>query len=174
MSIRIRGHMKNTTLEKIIKDAILITLISATVIVTQVLYGFLLKSFEVTAHSNAISLLVAVLITFLVYRSYDRKVMSILNKTMFRKRHLGRINIAHLNEEIIGILRDAEAGGRKTEEVCRAHNISAQTYYRWKSKYGGLDLKEARRLRALEKENSELKKLLIFDRRRISCAERDL
>jgi len=54
-------------------------------------------------------------------------------------------------EQIIRILRDAETSGRKTEEVCRAHNISAQTFYRWKSKYGGLDLKEARRLRALEK-----------------------
>jgi putative transposase len=63
-------------------------------------------------------------------------------------------------EQIIRILRDAETSGRKTEEVCRTHNISAQTFYRWKSKYGGLDLEEARRLRALEKENSELKKLL--------------
>ena len=63
-------------------------------------------------------------------------------------------------EQIIRILREAEASSRKTEEVCRTNNISAQTYYRWKSKYGGMDLKEARRLRALEKENTELKKLL--------------
>ena len=64
------------------------------------------------------------------------------------------------NQQIIRILREAEASGMKTEEVCRATNISAQTFYRWKSKYGGLDLKEARRLRELEKENTELKKLL--------------
>ena len=63
-------------------------------------------------------------------------------------------------EQIIRILREAEASSRKTEEVCRTNNISAQTYYRWKSKYGGMDLKEARRLRALEKENTEFKKLL--------------
>ena len=66
----------------------------------------------------------------------------------------------HTTEQIIRILREAEASGRKTEEVCRMHNISAQTYYRWKSKYGGMDLKEAQRLRELEKENTELKKLL--------------
>ena len=63
-------------------------------------------------------------------------------------------------EQIIRILRDAEVSGKKTEEVCRINNISAQTYYRWKSKYGGMGLKEARRLRPLEKENTELKKLL--------------
>lgn len=63
-------------------------------------------------------------------------------------------------EQIIRILRDAEASGMRTEEVCRTHNISAHTYYRWKRKYGGMDVKEARRLRDLEKENTELKKLL--------------
>jgi len=66
----------------------------------------------------------------------------------------------HTTEQIIRILREAEASGQKTEAVCRTHNLSAQTYYRWKSKYGGMDLKEAQRLRALEKENTELKKLL--------------
>ena len=63
-------------------------------------------------------------------------------------------------EQIIRILRAAEGSGQTTEEVCREHNISAQTYYRWKSKYGGMDVKEAQRLRDLEKENTELKKLL--------------
>ena len=48
----------------------------------------------------------------------------------------------------------------KSEEVCRTHNSSAHTYYRWKRKYGGMDLKEARGRRELEKENTELKKLL--------------
>lgn len=47
-----------------------------------------------------------------------------------------------------------------TEEVYRKHSVSAQTFYRWRSKYGGLELSEAQRLRALEKENTELKKLL--------------
>jgi putative transposase len=63
-------------------------------------------------------------------------------------------------EQIIRILRAAEGSDQTTEEVCREHNISAQTYYRWKSKYGGMDVKEAQRLRDLEKENTELKKLL--------------
>ena len=48
----------------------------------------------------------------------------------------------------------------KAEKICRKHSISPQTYYRWKSKYGGMDLKEAQRLRELERENGELKKLL--------------
>jgi len=62
-------------------------------------------------------------------------------------------------EQIIRILREADAG-LKTEEICRKHNISAQSYYRWRSKYAGMEIKEAQRLRDLEKENSELKKLL--------------
>ena len=66
----------------------------------------------------------------------------------------------HTTEQIIRILRAAEGSQLKTEEVYRQHSISAQTFYRWKSKYGGMDLKEAQRLRALEKENAELKALL--------------
>ena len=64
------------------------------------------------------------------------------------------------NRKIIRILRESEGSGLKTDQICRTHNISAQTYYRWKSKYGGLDRQEVRRLRELEKENTELKKLL--------------
>ena len=66
----------------------------------------------------------------------------------------------HTAEQIIRILRDAEAGRLTTDEVCRRRNISQQTYYRWRSKYGGMKVKEARRLKELEKENTELKKLL--------------
>jgi len=62
-------------------------------------------------------------------------------------------------EQIIRILREAD-GGESNEAVCRKHGISAQTFYRWKSRYGGMELKEAQRLRDLEKENTELKKLL--------------
>jgi putative transposase len=47
-----------------------------------------------------------------------------------------------------------------TAEVCRRHGISSSTFYKWKSKFGGLDVSEARRLRSLEEENSRLKKLL--------------
>ncbi len=68
-------------------------------------------------------------------------------------------------EQIIGILKQAEAGAT-VAQLCREHGISEQTYYRWKSKYGGLEVNEAneaneaKRLRALEEENARLKKLL--------------
>lgn len=62
-------------------------------------------------------------------------------------------------EQIIGILREQEAGG-KTADVCRCHGVSEATFYKWKAKYGGLEVSEARRLKALEAENARLKKLL--------------
>ena len=62
-------------------------------------------------------------------------------------------------EQIIGILREQEVGA-KTAEICRKHGVSSATFYKWKAKYGGLDVSEARRLKALEDENAKLKKLL--------------
>ncbi len=62
-------------------------------------------------------------------------------------------------EQIIAVLREHEAGAR-TEEVCRRHGISSATFCKWKAKYGGLEVSEARRLKALEDENRRLKKLL--------------
>ena len=62
-------------------------------------------------------------------------------------------------EQIIGILKEQEAGAKGTD-LCRKHGISNATFYKWKAKYGGLDVSEARRLRALEDENAKLKKLL--------------
>jgi putative transposase len=62
-------------------------------------------------------------------------------------------------EPIIGILKEAEAGAVVTE-LCRKHGMSSATYYAWKAKYGGLEVSEARRLKALEDENSRLKRLL--------------
>ena len=62
-------------------------------------------------------------------------------------------------EQIIGILREQEAGVA-TADVCRKHGISGATFYKWKSKFGGLDVSDARRLKALEDENGKLKKLL--------------
>ena len=62
-------------------------------------------------------------------------------------------------EQIIAILREQEAGA-KTADLCRRHGISAATFYAWKAKYGGLEVSEARRLKALEEENTKLKKLL--------------
>jgi putative transposase len=62
-------------------------------------------------------------------------------------------------EQIIAILKEQE-GGMPTAEVCRRHGISSATFYKWKAKFGGLDVSEARRLRSLEEENSRLKKLL--------------
>ena len=62
-------------------------------------------------------------------------------------------------EQIIGILREHE-GGVKTADVCRKHGISSATFYKWKSRYGGLEVSDARRLKVLEDENRKLKKLL--------------
>jgi putative transposase len=62
-------------------------------------------------------------------------------------------------EQIIAILREQEAGGA-TADVCRKHGISSATFYKWKAKYGGLDVSEARRLKALKDENARLKKLV--------------
>ena len=64
-------------------------------------------------------------------------------------------------EQIIGVLKEHEAGV-KTADLCRKHGISEATFYSWKSKYGGLEVSEARRLRALESENARLKKLLVI------------
>ena len=66
-------------------------------------------------------------------------------------------------EKISGLLRQAEvelAQGKRVGEVCRGLGISEQSYYRWRSEYGGLKLEQARRMKELEKENSRLKKAL--------------
>jgi putative transposase len=62
-------------------------------------------------------------------------------------------------EQIIGILKEAEAGALVTE-LCRKHGMSSATYYAWKARFGGLEVSDARRLRALEDENARLKRLL--------------
>ena len=62
-------------------------------------------------------------------------------------------------EQIVRILKEGEAGA-KTPEICRRHGISRETYYRWRSKYGGLEVNEARRLKQLEDENGRLKRLV--------------
>ena len=62
-------------------------------------------------------------------------------------------------DQMIGVLREQEAGAR-TEEVGRRHGVSSTTFYKWKARYGGLEVSEARRLKALEDENRRLKKLL--------------
>ena len=62
-------------------------------------------------------------------------------------------------EQIIAILREHEAGA-KTAEVCRKHGVSDATFYKWKAKFGGMDVSDARRLKSLEGENAKLKKLL--------------
>jgi len=61
-------------------------------------------------------------------------------------------------EQIVGILREAERKG-SVQDICRKHNISEQTYYRWKKMYGGLGVSEVQRIKQLEKENRRLKEL---------------
>jgi putative transposase len=62
-------------------------------------------------------------------------------------------------EQIIGILREQEAGS-PTAEVCRRHGISSATFYAWKAKFGGMEVSDAKRLKTLEDENAKLKRLL--------------
>lgn len=59
-------------------------------------------------------------------------------------------------EQVIGVLKAVESG-RKVADVCREHGVAQGTYFRWKAKYGGLEVSEARRLRELEEENRRLK-----------------
>jgi putative transposase len=62
----------------------------------------------------------------------------------------------HSEEQIIAILKQGEAG-LPTGDLCRQHNITEQTYYRWKAKYGGMDSSDAKKLKQLEDENRKLK-----------------
>jgi putative transposase len=62
-------------------------------------------------------------------------------------------------EQIIAVLKEHELGA-KTVDLCRKHGISEATFYNWKSKFGGMDVSEAKRLKTLENENAKLKRLL--------------
>jgi len=62
-------------------------------------------------------------------------------------------------EQIIGILKAADVGGN-IREACRENNITEQTFYRWRRKYGGMEVSEAKKLRDLERENAELKRMV--------------
>jgi len=62
-------------------------------------------------------------------------------------------------EQIIAALKEADAG-MKTSEVCRKYNVSDATFYKWKAKYGGMEVSDARKLRGLEDENRKLKKIV--------------
>ena len=72
----------------------------------------------------------------------------------------GQMKRARFTEEqIIAVLKEQEAGA-KAADLCRKHGISEATFYNWKAKYGGMEVSEAKRLKALEDENAKLKKLL--------------
>jgi putative transposase len=75
----------------------------------------------------------------------------------------GELNVKkkrHTEEQIIGILREAETPGAEIKAIVRKHNITEQTLYRWRNKYGGMEVSDARKLKTLEAENAKLKKLL--------------
>jgi putative transposase len=63
------------------------------------------------------------------------------------------------DDQIIGILKEHEAG-LSAADLCRKHGVSDATFYKWRAKYGGMDVSDAKRLRALQDENAKLKKLL--------------
>ena len=69
------------------------------------------------------------------------------------------LRLGTISWKIIGILKQSEAGA-KTSELCRQHGISAATFYGWRSKYGGLEVSEAKRLKQLEEENAKLKRIV--------------
>jgi putative transposase len=75
-------------------------------------------------------------------------------------------------EQIIAVLREQEAG-RKPADICRKHGISDATFYKWKAKYGGLEVSEAKRLRTLKDENGRLNRMLA-DARLDNAALEDL
>jgi putative transposase len=63
-------------------------------------------------------------------------------------------------EQVITILREAETGAMPIKALCKKHNITEQTFFRWRNKYGGMDVPDARRLKDLEAENARLKRLV--------------
>lgn len=65
----------------------------------------------------------------------------------------------YTEEQIIGILKESEAGAN-TQELCRKHGVSDASFYKWKAKYGGMDVSDARRLKTLESENGRLKRIV--------------
>ena len=64
------------------------------------------------------------------------------------------------DEQIVSILQEAEKGEKTIGALCKEHSVSENTFYRWRNKFGGMQVKEAQRLRELEKENARLKRLL--------------
>lgn len=66
----------------------------------------------------------------------------------------------HSEEQIIRILREAELHAVPIRDLCKQHNVSEQTFYRWRDKYGGMEVADARRLKELESENGRLKRLV--------------
>jgi putative transposase len=65
----------------------------------------------------------------------------------------------HTEEQIIAVIKESEAG-MKTPDICRKYGISDATFYKWKSKFGGMEVSEAKRLRSLEEENRRLKQIV--------------
>jgi len=65
----------------------------------------------------------------------------------------------HTEEQIIAVLKEADSG-LKTAEICRKHGISDATFYKWKAKYAGLEISDLRKMKALEEENSKLKRIV--------------
>ena len=64
------------------------------------------------------------------------------------------------DEQIISILREAETGAGSIKALCKKHNITEQTFFRWRNKFGGMEVADARRLKDLESENARLKRLV--------------
>ncbi len=70
------------------------------------------------------------------------------------------------DEQVIAIFREAEAGTAPIKALCKKHNISEQTFFRWRNRFGGMDVPDARRLKDLESENARLKRLVAIVRKK--------
>jgi putative transposase len=86
-----------------------------------------------------------------------RKSLRVIVESIARRSTMRKSRFTE--ERIIGVLKEHEAGAR-AEELCRRHGISGTTFYKWKAKFGGMEVSDARKLKALEDENRRLKKLL--------------
>lgn len=73
---------------------------------------------------------------------------------------MGNTGKRYSDEKVIAILKEADSPGAKVGEVLRRHGVTAKTYYRWKAKFAGMDVGEARRLKQLEEENRQLKRIV--------------
>ena len=114
--------------------------------------NFRLEFRQVEDGENCTELMKRFVVTPLICSTWTETISYPLRSSLMKQKK-------HSTEEIIRILRQADGDGT-IESICREHNISKATFHRWRRKYGDMDLADAKRLKELERENAELKKML--------------